>query len=313
MTRVVAGVDIGGTNIRIGLVSMEYELLEFVILPSERMLLRDSPLDIITEEIHELLGRGSYELAAVSIGIPSLINNSGNGPISSPNLKFLDNCDLVTPLRKSIFCDVFLNKDSNLLMLHEITVNNINGDETVIGVFFGTGIGNGVWVHGKLLQGKNSAACELGHIPVWRSEARCACGNKGCIECIASGKRLEAICAEVFPGTDIGDVFAEHWPHPVLKEFVESMSLPVATEINIFNPDYVILGGGIIYMDQFPMETLLEEIKKKVRKPMPAENIRILFSKCKQETGVLGAAMYAVNKLNNQIVKPVPNKGGNKL
>jgi len=115
-------------------------------------------------------------------------------------------------------------------------------------------------------------------------------------------KRLEAICAEEFPGTDIGDVFAEHWPHPVLEEFVESMSLPVATEINIFNPDYVILGGGIIYMDQFPMETLLEEIKKKVRKPMPAENIRILFSKCKQETGVLGAAMYAVNKLNNQIV-----------
>lgn len=297
--KVVAGVDIGGTNIRIGLVSMQYKLLEFEILPSDRLLLGESPSDIITEEIKKLSGRGEYELAAISIGVPSLINSSGSGPISSPNLKFLDNCDLVAPLRKSIFCDVYLNKDSNLLMLHEITVNHIKSDETVIGVFFGTGIGNGVWVHGKLLQGKNSAACELGHIPVWKSEVPCACGNRGCIEGIASGKRLEAICAEEFPGTGIGDVFTKWWPHPVLEEFVENMSIPVAAEINIFNPDYVILGGGIIYMDRFPLEVLIREIKKRVRKPMPAENIRILFSRCKQETGVLGAAIYAVNQLNS--------------
>ena len=75
----------------------------------------------------------------------------------------------------------------------------------------------------------------------------------------------------------------------------------IRDRINIFNPDYVILGGGIIYIDRFPVERLLEEIKKKVRRPMPAENLKILFSKCKQETGVLGAAIYAVNKLNNQI------------
>lgn len=297
MTRVVVGIDIGGTNIRIGVVTMQYQLLKFTILPSRQMLKEEMPVKLLQAEISKLLEQEEYELVAISLGVPSLINDCGTAPISTPNLKNLDHQDLITPLRKSFFCDVYLNKDSNLLMLHEVSVNKIKREETAIGIFFGTGIGNGVWVNGKLLKGRNAAACELGHIPAWKSEKSCSCGNQGCIESIASGKYLQEICKQEFSDMDISEVFAEKWPHPALLEFVQSMSLPVATEINIFNPDYIILGGGIIYMNHFPLETLIAEIKKRVRKPVPAENIKILYSQCKQETGVLGAAIYALDKL----------------
>lgn len=294
----VIGIDIGGTNTRIGLVSDLGELLDITMFSSEKFLNQENQVEILIREIQQVLEVNKIlKPTAISLGIPSLISNDGNAAMSTPNLNSLDGVDIITPLRKSFFCPVYLNKDSNLQILYKMVEYEIDVNKTVIGIFFGTGIGNGVWVNGKMLQGRNSAAGELGHIPIWKCDIPCVCGNQGCIEGIVSGKRLEEICKEYFSNTEIQNLFTEHWPHHLLEEFVQNMALPVATEINIFNPDYIFLGGGIIYMKHFPKDMLKQEIIKKVRKPSPAENINIIFAKSQQEAGVLGAAYYALKEL----------------
>lgn len=302
----VAGIDIGGTNIRMGLVTEEGILLAYRMVPSSYLIEENNPADKLIFMIEDLLKEYKVErdrLEAVSIGVPALINHAGNGAMSAPNLRNLEGVDLLSPIRKTFFCEAYVNKDSNLLMLHEMAVCHTKDEDTVVGIFFGTGIGNGVWVNGGLIQGKNSAACELGHIPVRQCREVCSCGNTGCMEVIASGRRLEAICRENFGGEEVQDIFVNHWPHPVLEHFISDMSLPIATEINIFNPDYVILGGGVIYMEEFPSKFLLKEVFNRVRRPEPYGHVKIVFARCRQETGVMGAARYAFCMLNKKRLK----------
>ena len=83
---------------------------------------------------------------------------------------------------------------------------------------------------------------------------------------------------------------------PELKNQVEAMAVPVATEINILDPDYVILGGGLLQMRDFPLHLLKENIHKHTRKPYPAENLRFLYSNANQENGVIGAGIYGWKK-----------------
>ena len=78
----------------------------------------------------------------------------------------------------------------------------------------------------------------------------------------------------------------------IIKQFIETLALPIATEINIFDPDYIIIGGGVPMMKDFPIEYLNKSIYKYTRKPYPAESLNIIYSKHDQKSGVLGAAYY---------------------
>ena len=146
---------------------------------------------------------------------------------------------------------------------------------------------------GVPLLGRNGTAGELGHIPVDGSEVPCGCGNTGCIESVAGGKYLARLSRERYPDTDISQIFRKHGNEPLLKQFVDRMAIAAATEINILDPDYILIGGGVPNMDGFPQDFLLERIICRVRKPCPAEGIQIVFTGDTEEKGVAGAAFYA--------------------
>ena len=295
------GIDIGGTNTRVGIVNGRMELEDLVIRPSRDAFKDRSEVRCLIEMITKIMDKNKLpQVRAISIGLPSIVSKDGNSAVSTPNVKSLDGLDIVSPIRETFSLPVFLSKDANLLLLYEMWKRNITYDKTVTGIFLGTGIGNAVWANGKMLCGKNNAAGELGHIPVWNNELICSCGNVGCMETIASGKYLEEIAREHFPGTDIHELFAEEWPASVLDEFVDALSIPIATEINIFDPHYAVLGGGIVNMPNFPKQRLTDAIMEKLRKPFPADSTELVFSKGSQEAGVIGAAVYAMMAENKE-------------
>ena len=141
----------------------------------------------------------------------------------------------------------------------------------------------------------NGVAGELGHIPVMNSEEECPCGNTGCIEIYASGKNLQNILKENFPEDKIDDIFVKHGDNEIIKKYIDTLALPIATEINIFDPDYIIIAGGVPMMKGFPRDYLDKCIYKYARKPYPAENLNIIYSEHDQKSGVLGAAYYIRN------------------
>ncbi|KAJ50529.1 allose kinase [Clostridium tetanomorphum] len=297
----VLGVDIGGTNFRIGLVNEKGELSNYIKESSSILNEPGNPLINLKEYLLKYIKENlSGELKAISIGFPSTISKDKKKVYSTPNLPGFNDINIVDYLCSEIKVPIFLSKDVNCLLKWDMVDKNISKEGITLGFYIGTGFGNSICIDGKFLIGKNGSAGELGHIPVLNSDDKCGCGNIGCIELYASGKRLSKIREESFKNTEIDELFVKHRHSEILEEFINTISIPIATEINIFDPDNIIIGGGVVNMNGFPKDFLEECIYKHSRKPFPAESLKFLYSSQTQEAGVLGAAFKAMEKLNRK-------------
>ena len=133
----------------------------------------------------------------------------------------------------------------------------------------------------------------MGHIPRSGSGEICGCGNLGCAECFASGRRLSHLRDTYFPSLPIGRLFLEQGSSPILQDFLEEIACTVAAELNILDPEYLVLGGGVLHMAGFPLEALKEKILAHTRKPYPAQGLQILHSQDAVENGARGAVALA--------------------
>lgn len=290
----ILGIDIGGTNFRIGLVSQIYEITEFKII-SIKELQKGNFIDNLIKQIEFYINLYKEEIEAIGIGFPSIVSKDKKYVYSTPNIKNLDNINITDSLEKKLNIPIYINKDVNFLILKDIKENKIKDDSIVIGLYIGTGFGNAIYINGQIIEGKHGVAGELGHIPVLGSEEVCSCGNIGCIEMYASGKALKKINDENFSETDISNIFLEHGNTKIIKKYIDTLAIPIATEINILDPDYIIIAGGVTIMKGFPIDELKKSIYEKARKPYPAEDMNIIVSNHDQKSGILGAAYYIRN------------------
>lgn len=300
--KLILGMDIGGTNMRFGLVDERYCLAHFVIEPTQEVFCCADPMDMIKERIRTYCDEhldGKLP-DAISMGFPSTIDKTRRIVTSTPNVRALQNIAVADFMERAFKIPVYINRDVNFLMLYDILHHHLENQKIVLGFYLGTGLGNAISIGGNLLLGKNGVAAELGHIPMLGATDLCGCGNYGCAETVASGVRLEKIQSDLFPDTSIREMFTRHRDEPAMLEFIDGLSIPIATEVNIFDPDYVIIGGGIPQMPDFPMQYLEEFIHRHLRKPYPALNLEILYSIPKQENGVIGAGIYAFKRLESE-------------
>lgn len=290
--RFVVGVDIGGTNIRIGAVDALHQLHNPIKTPTLPFCGTDVSaklLRFIQSYLHDL----GEPVAAVTLGFPSTINKARTTVISTPNIPGLCNVNIKECFSNALNLPVFIEKDACMLAYCDLFQNGVSPDGVICGFYFGTGLGNVILIDGVPLVGKNGVACELGHVPTLDGAERCGCGLTGCLELYAAGRGLERLCAQTFPHSNLASIFVEHRDALELEGFVLAMAKAAATEINILNPDSIILGGGILAMDGFPVQCLMETIRRFTRKPLPADDLRFLLSDNSNPfNGVLGAALY---------------------
>ena len=291
----VIGVDIGGTSIRIGASDGSDELIHLQKIPSASIFTGadsvENLIGFLKDYIREL--PEGKKVSAAAIGFPSTINRERDTVMQSPNLAGLDNIPLKTMLEEELGIKVLIEKDVNLLYCHDRKVLNLSRKGVHIGIYFGTGIGNAIFIDGKPLTGKDGAAGEIGHIPLVPGGKLCGCGNRGCAECYAGGKYLVELINTKYPGELISELFVRHAESPEIQEFVENAARVVATETNLLNPETIVLGGGVLNMKGFPKDLLEEKIRSCSRKPYPEENLEIYYSKDEVENGVRGAVEYA--------------------
>ena len=296
----ILGIDIGGTNFRIGAVNAEGEARLFRKIPVREVFRTEDALMDLLACIEGYLAELGEEIAAVSIGFPATLNRERSRVLQAPNLPFVENLPVVLTLSERLGVPVFIERDVTMTLCYDVVKYGIPRQGITCGFYFGTGIGNAISVNGLPLIGKNGAAGELGHIPVDGSEEACGCGNIGCMENLAGGKYLARLRENIYPETPIGELFSAHGSEAELTQFVDRMAMAVATEINILDPDHVLIGGGVPAMKDFPTGLLHERILTHVRKPFPAQELEILYTSDIEEKGVVGAAWYANSKLNLQ-------------
>ncbi len=300
--KLILGMDIGGTNMRFGLVDEQFNRSHMVMELTQKVLACADPMETLKERIHAYCDRYlDGELPyALSMGFPSTIDKTRRIVTSTPNIHRLQNIKVADIMESAFHVPVYVNRDVNFLMLYDMLYHRLTDKRIVLGFYLGTGLGNAIAIDGNLLLGKNGVAAELGHIPMYGANDLCGCGNYGCAETIASGLQLEKIRSEWFPDTPIQQIFTYYRDDPAILHFIDGLSIPIATEINIFDPDSVIIGGGIPQMPDFPTQALEKSIYRHLRKPYPAKGLEMIYSVPKQDNGVIGAGIYAFKRLESE-------------
>ena len=206
MTDYIIGVDIGGTHVRIGAVNADGQVEHLEKVKNRVLCEGGKAIDLLITFIRDYTLRCKLagNFCAIAVGFPSPVSKDKRVVYSCPNIinkdEGFDGCDAVTPIEREFGVPVFIEKDSVFLLQYDLSLSHLSG--TTIGIYFGTGIGNMVFLDGKFLSGKHGVACDLGHIPFYLSDRYCSCGNRACAECYASGRVLRMIWEENFSDTD---------------------------------------------------------------------------------------------------------------
>lgn len=304
MKDVIIGIDIGGTHLRIGAVDCAGGVTCFEKRESREVCGVSGSAPRLIALISDYLARnGLAERArALAVGFPSTVSRDKRTVYSSPNLPLggidgLDGRDVVGLLQEALGIPVFLDRDTIFLLQYDLVRLNLKEKGCTIGIYFGTGVGNAVYLDGRFLVGKHGVAAELGHIPYYGSKNICGCGSRACAETHAGGYVLRSIWKEHYPNEPFGEIFLRHGDDPSILAFIEAMAIPFATELNLFDPDQVVVGGGVVEMAGFPMERLMGYVREFVRKPYPGEDYTLLRASVVPEIGVVGAALYGMERL----------------
>lgn len=295
----VLSIDIGGTNFRVGIVSESGTVEKLDRIPTASVIRSGNVLEDLFEFLNVYPDGTSFN--AVAIGFPATLNRERTQVVQAPNIAFMEDLPVCAFLEDRMHLPVLAERDVTFSLCYDVEKYQLSTDGLICGIYYGTGIGNAILLNGTPLSGRHGAAGELGHIPVFGSTERCGCGNFGCLEAVAGGKALARIQKERYPETPINEMFLRHGQEHALVELIDGMAMAAATEINILDPDQVLLGGGVLNMQGFPREILDQKIREHTRKPLPCRELNLIYTDDEPEKSVVGGAIYACRKLG---VKP---------
>ena len=258
---IVAGVDVGGTNIEVGLVQPDHE----VVARAKRDTPRGGP-EAVMDTIVELIESFDEAPAAVGAGIPGVVFEGE--VLSVPNLEnWIRQVDVGGELERRLEVPVAVGNDANVGLLGEWVAGAAQDVDDVLGVWMGTGIGGGLILDGRPFGGSRGSAGELGHVIVRADGALCACGRRGCVEAYA-GRASMAATAEAMVdagrATSLFDIRDDEgkagltsrvWARALdegdelavelFDTAIETLGLGVASVVNILDVELVVIGGGL--------------------------------------------------------------------
>ncbi len=293
------GIDLGGTKIE-GIVlksSLEPEVLIRKRIDTDSHLGYDHIIDQVSSLISFIEEELKISPDKVGFGTPGVLDPS-MGVMKNCNTTSLNGKPLKHDLEKALGVDVKLANDANCLALAEtrmgIVATEVPDARVTFGVIMGTGVGGGVVVDGKVLEGKQGIAGEWGHNFLDESGGKCYCGKIGCVEKVISGRNLELHHKEKF-GVEkkLKDIYQEHLNGSskecsyTINRLISYFGKAISTVINILDPDAIVIGGGVGNIDLLYTQGV-EEVRKHIFNSRL--DTRFLKPQLGDSAGVFGAA-----------------------
>ena len=318
----VVGIDIGGTNIVAGTVAEDgSELLGLVSEPTFSEQGADAVLTRIVKLTRASMAaaRGK-EIAGVGIGSPGPLDTKTGVVLLTPNLGWT-NFPLRDRLSQALGLAAALDNDANCAIFGEWWRGAARGANHVVGLTIGTGIGGGIVLSGEVYRGASDIAGEIGHMTIDSTGRLCKCGNYGCLGAYASGPAIAARAVEgIRPGTDTslpkyvnGDLSkitaqlvyeaahdGDEYAREVVKDTAKFLGAGVASIINIFNPEVVVVCGGVTLAGDRLFEPLRAEVRRRAFKPA-TDVCRIVPGELTGTAGVYGAAAVFIKQTRGRV------------
>ncbi|MEG3129358.1 allose kinase [Pantoea cypripedii] len=290
MNRTWLGIDIGGTSTRLLTLEGKDQWSGFHKLPTASWAQSADALAALAGLINSVVRQRPVD--GVMLGLPGILSRDRQHVVSLPFIQALDDTPVAAHLSEITGVPVAMDKDVNHLMLWDLMQLETLPDNAV-GLYLGTGMGNSLWLNGQFYHGEQGGAGEIGHIPWADSDLPCPCGNHGCAETLTSGHWLSQWARQHCPQTAMAQLFTQHAEHPDLQQFVSRLAKIIASEMNILDPQYLILGGGVLGMNDFPLEALRSQITRHLRPPVTRSGLQMVFSHATDQTGCRGACLAA--------------------
>ncbi len=308
---VVLGIDIGGTKLAAGIVDASGRILARGEVPTlaaegpERVLERTIQL---SKDLLRALDVSVDAVQRIGIGCAGPVDRQAGLILNPPNLPGWVRVPLVEHIEKALSLPAVLENDANAAALGEFRYGAGKGTSSLVYLTVSTGIGGGIILDGKVWHGVKDGAGEIGHMTVMPDGPMCGCGNRGCLEALASGpsiarralellekgrsSRLRGIqdltAADVVRLALEGDQVARE----VWDQAVTYLSLGVAAVVTIVAPERVVIGGGVTRAGDFLFEPLRREVRRRVTL-VAVESVPILPAALGADVGILGAAAVA--------------------
>lgn len=315
-SKYIVGVDLGGTNIVAG--ALPEDGSEVVALRSEPTRANQGAeavidrivrmIDTVIAETIAQTGITRKDVVGIGVGAPGPLDRERGVVVTTPNLGWT-NFPLRDVIAERTGLPVRIDNDANCATLGEWWLGAARGATNVVGMTIGTGIGGGIILNGRLYHGSSDVAGEIGHTTIDVTGRRCKCGNYGCLEAYASGPSIAERAREALAGDDgslllrlvngepekitaatvyeaaqRGDDVALE----VVRETARLLGAGVANLLNIFNPDVVVIAGGVTHAGDALFEPLRREVRKRAFRPA-VDACRIVPGTLPGSAGVVGA------------------------
>lgn len=323
MAKMIVGVDLGGTSIKLALLTNNGEFIDKWEVPTDKS---DSgkhipkTITIAIEEKLKQMDKTKEDIAGIGIGAPGSVRLEDGLIFAAVNLGWV-NFPLKEILEKESGIPVIVDNDANIAAVGEMWKGAGNGAKDVVMVTLGTGVGGGVIVNGDVAHGISGSAGEIGHITVQlENGVLCNCGKTGCLETISSATGIARIANEKLQNTtketvlkemsnnspitakDVFDAYSngDEVAEEIVNHVMRYLALVLAGVGNTLNPENIIIGGGVSNAG----ELLLKPLKKYFDEfafTTVRDSTKLSIAKLGNDAGAIGAAYLVKKFITNEI------------
>lgn len=306
------GIDLGGTNIGIGVVDDENQLIYKDSIPTRKSLkfedIADDIIELIKKALHGVSDTKNV-VKGIGIGVPGIVNPNDSTVIECVNLKW-KNIHIKEYIEGALDIPVFVGNDATVAGVAEFSVGAMKGASSGVLLTLGTGIGAGIIINSKVYDGAHGIGAEIGHLIVGENYFHCNCGRNGCLETFCSStaiiKYAKKLIEEGQPSlikelvnNDLekinGKIIFEaaykedQVANEVVDRMVKYLAIGIVNTISILDPEVVVIGGGLSAAGYF----LLSKVRKEVMERLyfkDSEIAKIVLSEIGNDGGIIGAA-----------------------
>jgi len=301
--RVVLAVDVGASHLRIAISDLTGRIQAET---GEHILVSEGPeavlgwVETAARGLLEKLGRDAEDLLAIGIGLPGPVEHSSGRPINPPIMPGWDRFDVPGWFRNSFDVPVLVDNDVNIMALGEREFAWPDVDHLVF-VKVATGIGSGVISGGFLQRGAQGTAGDIGHVYVARgAEVPCQCGNRGCLEALASGpaigRALNEVDLRAATSQDVVELVKRGNIDAIqaVRQAGRDIGEVLTTCVSLINPSVIVIGGSLAQAGEHLIAGVREVVYTRSM-PLATEHLQITQSKAGPDAAVLGASMLAIH------------------
>lgn len=311
--KVYLGIDLGGTNIAVGVVDEEYRIVGRGSVKTCAPRPAEEIVDSIAKACRLALADAGMEGSKVEwagVGSPGIVDSDAGEIIFANNLQFY-NVPLQRMVQEKLEIPTFLENDANAAAYGEVLAGGAKGYSDVVAVTLGTGVGGGIIIGGRIYAGDNHAGAELGHVGMVYNGEQCSCGMRGCVEMYCSASALirqtkakmqenpdssmwelcEGKLENVSGRTAFSAMYAgDRAAKEVVDQYCDYLSFAINGYINMLQPQVVLVGGGISKEGDVLLDPVRRYVEKYAFLKDPSKLPRIEAATLGNDAGIIGAA-----------------------